>query len=186
MKKLTKYFSQGLLSLVPIGVTIWVFHKIFIVIDGFIKFDIPGLGFIVMLITITVIGFIVSHLLTKTVVQRFEKILNRMPLVKMIYNAIKDLIGAFVGEKKSFNKPVLVSLTHDHLVQVIGFMTKDSLDNLGLTGKAAVYIPQSYNFAGNLIVVNKEQVTPLQAESGAVMAFIVSGGIATKGIGIPE
>ena len=47
----------------------------------------------------------------------------------------------------------------------------------GLTGKAAVYLPQSYNFAGDLIIVPKEQITPLQAESGTVMAVIVSGGI---------
>jgi uncharacterized membrane protein len=98
----------------------------------------------------------------------------------MIYTSIKDLIGAFVREKKSFNKPVLVSLSHDSFVQVIGFVTQDSLENLGLAGKVAVYLPQSYNFAGNLIVVQKEQVTPLQAESGAVMAFLVSGGITTN------
>lgn len=180
MKKLTKYFSQGLLFLVPIVVTIYVLYFVFMKIDGIFRFEIPGMGFIVTIITVTIIGFIVSHFLTKTLVHAVERTINRLPLVKMIYTSIKDLIGAFVGEKKGFNKPVMVSLSQDCFVQVIGFMTKDSLDNLGLTGKVAVYIPQSYNFAGNLIVVNKEQVTPLQAESGTVMAFIVSGGITTN------
>jgi len=75
---------------------------------------------------------------------------------------------------------VLVSLSPDSSVQVVGFVTRESLDVLGLTGKVAVYLPQSYNFAGNLIIVPKEQVTLLQAESGTVMAFIVSGGIAAN------
>ena len=180
MKKLTKYFSQGLLFLVPIVVTIYVLYFVFMKIDGIFRFEIPGMGFIVTIITVTIIGFIVSHFLTKTLVHAVEKTINRLPLVKMIYTSIKDLIGAFVGEKKSFNKPVLVSISPDSFVQVIGFMTKDSLDNLGLTGKVAVYIPQSYNFAGNLIIVKKEQITPLQADSGTVMAFIVSGGITTN------
>ena len=72
---------------------------------------------------------------------------------------------------------MLVTLAPGSAVQVIGFVTRESLDTLGLTGKVAVYLPQSYNFAGNLIIVPKEQVSPLQADSGTVMAFIVSGGI---------
>ncbi len=103
--------------------------------------------------------------------------INRLPLVKMIYTSIKDLINAFVGEKKSFNKPVLVRLSPESNVQVIGFVTRDSLDRFGLAGSVAVYLPQSYNFAGNLIIVPREQVSPLEADSGRVMAFIVSGGV---------
>ncbi len=98
----------------------------------------------------------------------------------MIYTSIKDLIGAFVGDKKSFNKPVLVTLSPVSNIHVIGFLTRESLDNLGLSESVAVYLPQSYNFAGNLIVVPREQVTPLAVESGDIMAFIVSGGVAAK------
>ena len=98
----------------------------------------------------------------------------------MIYTSIKDLIGAFVGEKKGFNKPVLVTLLPGSNIQVIGFVTQENLDNLGLIDKVAVYLPQSYNFAGNLIVAPKEQVIPINAERGSVMAFIVSGGITAK------
>lgn len=177
MKKLTRYFLEGLLFLVPIVVTIYVLFLVFIKIDGIFKFKIPGLGFLVTIITITVMGFVASHFVTKRLIKSAEKTLNQLPLVKMIYTSIKDLIGAFVGEKKSFNRPVLVSVAPDSSVQVIGFVTRESLEILGLTGKVAVYLPQSYNFAGNLIIVPKEQITLLQAESGTVMAFIVSGGI---------
>jgi uncharacterized membrane protein len=98
----------------------------------------------------------------------------------MIYTAIKDLMNAFVGDKKSFNKPVLVTLSPGNNIQVLGFLTREGLENIGLADKVAVYIPQSYNIAGNLIVVSKEQVTPLSVESGDLMAFIVSGGVTTQ------
>ena len=180
MKKLTRYFFEGLLFLVPIVVTIYVLYIVFIKIDRIFGFDIPGVGFIVTIITVILFGYMASNLVTKKLIRAAEKTLNQLPLVKMIYTSIKDLISAFVGEKKSFNKPVLVSLSPGSSVEVIGFVTRDSLESLGLTAKVAVYLPQSYNFAGNLIIVPKEQVTPLQSESGTVMAFIVSGGIAAN------
>ena len=64
-----------------------------------------------------------------------------------------------------------------NLWEVIGFLTCESLANLGIVDSVAVYLPQSYNFAGNLVIVRRDQVTPLRAESGQVMAFIVSGGV---------
>jgi uncharacterized membrane protein len=98
----------------------------------------------------------------------------------MIYTSVKDLIDAFVGDKKGFKKPVSVTLLPGSNVQVIGFVTSESLNNLGLSDCVAVYLPQSYNFAGNLIIVPKEQITPLSADSADIMKFVISGGIAAK------
>jgi uncharacterized membrane protein len=77
-------------------------------------------------------------------------------------------------------RPVLVKLSTTSDINVVGFLTRESLENIGIADKVAVYLPQAYNFAGNLIIVSREQVTPLKAESGDIMAFIVSGGVATK------
>lgn len=177
MKKLTRYFFEGLLFLIPLVATVYVIFIIFKKIDGLFMFSIPGMGFAVTIVTITFIGFLVSNLIAKKLMAMLDRGITRLPLVKMIYTSIKDLISAFVGEKKSFNKPVLVTLSPGSNVQVMGFVTKDSLSRFGLEGSVAVYLPQSYNFAGNLIVVPKNQVTPLNADSGRVMAFIVSGGV---------
>jgi uncharacterized membrane protein len=95
----------------------------------------------------------------------------------MIYSSIKDLVNAFVGDQKRFDKPVMVRVLPGSDVQIMGFVTRDSLTSIGMAESIAVYIPQSYNFAGNVIVVPKGQVTPLEIESGKVMAFIVSGGV---------
>ncbi len=177
MKKLTEYFFKGLLFLVPLVATVYVVYVVFIKIDRLFSFRIPGVGFVVTILTITGVGFIASNFLTKRLVLLVDGTFARLPFIKMIYTSIKDLIGAFVGDKKSFNKPVLVALMPGSKIRVIGFVTRDSLHNLGLSDSVAVYLPQSYNFAGNLIIVPKEQVAPLSADSGDVMAFIVSGGV---------
>ncbi len=180
MKKLTRYFFEGLLFLVPVVATIYVVYIIFMKIDSLFKFTFPGLGFLVTILTIIVVGFVASNFLTSRIVRLVDSIFSRLPLIKMIYTSIKDLINAFVGDKKGFNKPVLVTLSQKMNIQVVGFLTRESLEHLGLSDRVAVYLPQSYNFAGNLVVVPREQVTPLNVESGDIMAFILSGGITVK------
>jgi uncharacterized membrane protein len=180
MKRFTKYFFEGLLVLVPLVATVYVIYVIFTKIDSIFKFSVPGMGFLVTIVSITIVGFISSNFIAKKLVGLVDKIFKRLPFVKMIYSSVKDLIGAFVGDKKSFDKPVLVTLSPGSNIQAIGFVTRESLENIGFADKVAVYLPQSYNFAGNLLVVPKEQVTPISADSGDIMAFIVSGGVTAQ------
>jgi len=177
MKKLTAYFLKGLAFLVPVVATIFVVYIVFVKIDKLFNFKIPGVGFIITIIAITAIGFIGSNFLTRKVVHTIDNLFSRLPLIKMIYTSARDLTSAFVGDRKGF-KPVVVTLSPGSNIQVIGFVTREDLDELGLADSVAVYLPQSYNFAGNLIIAPKEQVRPLNADSADIMKFIVSGGIA--------
>ena len=177
MKTLTNYFLKGLLFLAPIIVTLYILYVIVTAVDQIFGVKIPGLGFLITIALVTVIGFLVSTFLAKGVASVIDNLFSRMPFIKIIYSSIKDLVNAFVGEKKRFDKPVLVSLFPESTVQTLGFITRESLDNIGMTESVAVYIPQSYNFAGNLIVVPRKQIKPLDIESGRVMTFIVSGGV---------
>ena len=180
MKKISQYFLQGLLFLVPLFVTVYVIYWVFVRIDGILDMPVPGVGFIVTIVFVTLVGFGASNFLTKNIVGLVDKIFARLPLVKMIYTAIKDLVNAFVGDKKSFNRPVQVVIDRENNLRVLGFATRDSLDSIGIQDSMAVYLPQSYNFAGNLIIVNSEQVTPMTADPGEVMKLIVSGGVSSK------
>ncbi len=177
MKKITKYFLNGLLFLVPLVVTIYVLYIAFVKIDGIFKFKIPGISFIVTFLLITLFGMFASFFMTKGLLKIVDGIFSRVPFVKIIYTSLKDLMSAFVGDKKSFDRPVLVTISRDGNIQVMGFLTCNNLENIGLPNSVAVYLPQSYNFAGNLIIVPKEQVIPLSFDSGKTMAFLVSGGI---------
>jgi uncharacterized membrane protein len=187
MKRFLKYFLRGILVVVPIGVTIfiliYVFNGLYSLFNYLLPFiNIPFLRLIAGLLFtfggIFLIGLIASNFLGKKLIGLLDKVFNTVPLVKMLYNAIRDLVEAFAGEKKKFDKQVLVTLGTSSYAKVIGFMTRESLDNLGLKDHVAVYLPQSYNFAGNVLIFPKEAVTPLDIESSEVMTFIVSGGVA--------
>jgi uncharacterized membrane protein len=177
MKKISQYFLQGLLFLVPVVATVYVVYVIFSKIDGFFPFDLPGLGFLLTIGLILAVGFVSSNLLANSVMLGVDRIFAKMPLVTMIYTSIKDLVDAFVGDKKSFNKPVLVALDTESRIKVLGFITREDLNTLGIADSVAVYLPQSYNFAANLVIVDTSRVSHLAADPKEVMKFIVSGGV---------
>ncbi len=128
MKRISQYFLRGLIFLVPLVVTLYVIYWVFVRIDGVLNLPVPGLGFIVTIVMVTLVGFGASNFLTRNIVHLVDKIFARLPLVKMIYTAIKDLVNAFVGDKKSFNRPVQVVIDRESNLRVIGFATMDSLD----------------------------------------------------------
>lgn len=177
MKRLASYFLRGLILTVPLAVTIAVCWLTLKTIDGWLGLSMPGAGIVVTLAVITLVGFLGSNFLWNTLVERMEKLLDRLPFVRILYNATKDLLDAFVGEKRRFDRPVLVALSADGAVRTFGFITQQSLTQLGLANDVAVYFPQSYNFAGQLVVVPASRVTAIDAPSSDVLAFIVSGGV---------
>lgn len=180
MKKITRHFLEGLIVIVPAAATIYLFYAIFIWLDNLFYFKIPGISFLLTLIIVTITGFIASNILTKGIINLFHNLFSRLPLIKIIYNSIKDLIEAFVGDKRKFNKPVLVKVSDDSNIELLGFITEDNLTLLNEQDKAAVYIPQSYNFAGNLIVVPVSSIKLLDAGAKEIMTFIVSGGLSIQ------
>jgi uncharacterized membrane protein len=178
MKRLISYFLQGLLFIVPIAVTLFVLYKVFILVDGILPFDVPGLGLLIILGIITLTGLVGSTIVARPIVGYFEKLINKAPLVKIIYSAVKDLMSGFLGTKKSFDKPVLVKLSADANIYKLGFVTNDDLTELGVgPGMVSVYLPHSYAWSGNQFIVSKECVTPLKVSPATVMKFIVSGGV---------
>lgn len=180
MKKISQYFLQGLLILVPGVATLYVVYLVFAKIDSIFPFDMPGVGFLLTVGVITAVGFVTSNLLASRLLHLVDAMFVRLPLVAMLYTSIKDLIQAFVGEKKSFNRPVQVALDAQGAIRVLGFVTREDLAALGMDGSVAVYLPQSYNFAGNLIIVDRVRVSPVDADPGEVMKLIVSGGVSAK------
>ena len=154
MKKLLGYFLQGLLYTLPIVVTVYVVIEAIIFVDGIIPINIPGLGLLIILISFTLIGYFGGKFITPSIFN-FDKILDKVPLLKIVYTSIKDLLSAFVGKKKRFTEPVLVKMEGN--VERLGFVTQRDLSDLGIPDtKIAVYIPFSYAVTGNLIIVPKE------------------------------
>ena len=175
MKRLIGYFLQGALYTVPLAATIYVVVEAVALVDGLIPMEIPGLGLLIILSSLTIIGFLGGSLLSKQLFN-FSKLLDRVPLIKIIYTSVKDLLSAFVGKKKRFTEPVLVKMEGN--VERFGFITQKDLTDLGISeNKVGVYIPFSYAVTGNLIVVPKDCVTPIDGSSSDIMKFIISGGV---------
>ena len=187
--EIAKNFLQGLLLLVPVVVTAYVVIFVFRAIDGWLSIPIPGVGTVITVGIIILVGRLASNVFVQGALQSMDNVLSKTPFVKLLYTSIKDLIEAFMGEKKRFDQPVVVTLAAGGHPEAIGFVTRQSLDFLGLHEHVAVYFPQSYNFAGNLLLFPRSQVRPLDLDSSEVMAFIVSGGVSgglTSGSGVGE
>ncbi len=173
-----KYFGQGLLFVVPVFVTAAVLVYLFRKADAIIGINIPGLGIIILVVLVTLIGFIGTVLLTNPAVRWFSNLINKTPVVKIIYSSVKDLLSAFVGSKKKFTHPVLVRLSADSDMQQIGFLTQDDLTDLGISNEmVSVYVPFAFSMMGNLFVVPKANITHLEASPTETLKFVISGGI---------
>ena len=190
MKKILNYFLQGLLFVVPIAITLWVIIKSILWIDSLLPFQIPihvpglpniqipGLGLLTIFVFVAMVGFVSEKYIRNPLFSYLEKWMEKAPLVKLIYSSVKDLVNAFVGEKRRFNKPVFVKLNKESDINRIGFITQEQLKDLGLEDEmVAVYLPFSYSFAGELIIVPRSNIRPLTASGTDAMKFIISGGV---------
>ena len=180
------YFFQGIILIVPISVTLYVLVNTFLYVDNILReyvtqwlgFYTMGLGILFMLIGLTVVGFLGQTIIFKPLLVIFDRLISKAPLVKIIYTSVKDLLSAFVGQKKKFSEPVLIRENANSDMEKIGFITAHDLSKLGIPdGKVAVYLPYSYNVSGMLVIVPVENVTPLEANPTDVMKFVISAGV---------
>ena len=177
MKRLVQYFVRGLLVTTPVALTLWICWWAVSTIDNLLPLGFPGAGILVTVTAITLIGALAGTLVTRGVLAEIERLLEGLPFVRIVYTSIKDLLSAFVGERRRFNRPVRIRLDHDVDVWYLGFVTADSLGHLGMPGHVAVYLPWSYSFAGRVILVPARDVLPISGNSTDMLAFIISGGV---------
>lgn len=178
MKRFINYFLQGLLYIVPITVTLYVVYWVFQKIDNILPFQFPGLGVIVIVMLITLIGFLGSAVIATPINAFVQRVLKKAPFLETIYSSVKDLMNTFVGKKKGFSQPVLIKVYENSTIQRIGFITNEDLSTLEIKdGKVLVYLPHSYAFSGQLFVVERSYITPVDSSSSDIMKLIVSGGV---------
>lgn len=186
MKKLSSYFLQGILFLAPIAITIYVIYFVFVFFDDLLRklltnvigIELPGLGILIMLIFLTVLGYIGQTVIARPFKSFFKKMIHTVPILELIYSAIKDFFSAFVGQEKKFNKPVYFKVNPADNANRIGFVTNQNLSMLGEEELVAVYVPFSYTFTGETYLVRKSVLVPIEATASEVMKFLVAGGVA--------
>lgn len=179
--QLFSYFVRGLLLLAPVYLTGQFIFSVFDKLDQQFYFYFRGTGLLILVGIIMLVGFIGSTFIAIPVFKLFEAWIERLPLVRLIYFSLKDLINAFVGDKKKFDKPVLMILNKENGIHKLGFITQDNLNSLEISNElVTVYCPHSYAFSGETFLVPKENITLINASTSEVMKFVVSGGVSTK------
>jgi uncharacterized membrane protein len=189
MGNILRFFLQGLLIIAPFAVTIYVVYNLFMAVDsllplfkytdanGNVKVRNYGLGIILIILFVTVIGFLSSFLLRTKVFNFFDTWLEKAPGIKLLYSTTKDFFSAFAGNKKKFNEPVLAAIESEHVYRV-GFITEKDLRQFGLTTHVAVYLPAAYSISGYVFLVPIDRVKKLDSVSAAdAMKFAISGGV---------
>jgi uncharacterized membrane protein len=179
LKKTINFFLKGLLVCLPILLTYYVVSSVVLSVDKIIPINIPGIGFIVVIVGVTLIGWVGSSIISKPLFNLIDDFLSSLPFIKIIYTSVKDLMEAFVGEKKKFSKPVIVEFTEG--VYKPGFITQDDLFEINLPGLVGVYFPHSYAFSGNLFFIDKAKIKLYEGNPTDFMKFIVSGGVTEIG-----
>lgn len=178
--------------IIPLALTFWFFRALLNAVDGILSplleqwlgREIPGLGFVSMLVIILIVGLLTRNIVGRLLFSWFENFLKSVPFVRSVYSAIKDLVGAFTlgGKGKTFREVVLVEYPRPGLY-TIGFVT-NQMPFDGRDGKSLdflnVYIPNPPNpTSGVLILVPKHDAIPLDITIEQGLKLVLSGGIVT-------
>jgi len=185
MSKVSKYFLNGVIVLIPIAITVFVVSEVFeftewIVgrfLPSFLRF--PGVALLVMFASIALIGLLSTHWALKWLLKWAEKMLNQIPGVKFIYNSVKQLSSAMLESKSLLKNPVLVPFPHPGS-RALGFITSEVSESIAqnLSGRyVCVFIPMSLNLtAGFNVFVPQEQIVPLDVTSESALQYVLTAG----------
>jgi uncharacterized membrane protein len=186
MNKIIRYLLQGILFTVPVAITVyvivtitnWVGSAVDLLGISIHPLIDPLLGLIGGIVGLIIIGAIGSSIFFYPLFKRIEHLIEKTPFLKIVYSSVKDLLSAFVGQKKKFNKPVIVKVSENPLMEKMGFITQSTLKDLGIAeNKVAVYFPLSYSLSGDLFIVPAENVKVINVPAAEFMKFIISGGV---------
>lgn len=183
MKRIFKHFLKGVLVTAPVAITIFVIFKIITITDSYfisalkpLNLYFSGVGIILTFILITLIGILASNWLTGKIFNLIDEFFTKVPLVKIIYTTIKDTMSSFFDGKKGFSKLAIITLPNSEM-KLLGFVTNENLERFELEDYISVYLMQSMQWAGNLILVPKDWATVLDVSTEEAIKFIASAGL---------
>ncbi|WP_423407128.1 DUF502 domain-containing protein [Heyndrickxia sp. MSNUG] len=190
MKSLLKNFINGILTIVPIILVVYVIYKTFMFLDSllgnvlkphFQDSYIPGIGLLTTLILITILGWLSTRFITGSIIKLIDRLLEKIPFVKTVYSVIKDTVHSFLGDKKSFSKVALVTVPGTKM-KSLGFITTENLESFyePLSEHVAVYIPQTFQVAGFTFLIPRNEIEIIDVKPEDAMKFILSGGMTSK------
>lgn len=203
MKRLGRTLLQGLAAMLPAILTIyilyWLVRSAETVLGSVLTLllppgrYIPGMGLVAGLLFTFLFGMALNAFLVRKMLSLSEALMNRIPLVKVLYGSLKDFIGFFAARREAqFNQVVTVELDFGGMpMRMLGFVTCSDFSNLpegiGDADEVAVYLPLSYQIGGYTVIVPRSAVNPVAISTHRAMGFVVTGGLtADKGNAVAE
>lgn len=194
-RRLAGTFLTGLFAVLPIFVTLalvtWLIGVAESLLGGFIRFLLPsglyapGMGLVISLLLIFGVGLLMQAVVVRQYLRWFEEQLEKVPLIKTVYGAVRDLTGFFSrgAESRRFGQVVLVQMP-GMPVRLLGFVTVSDLPEAGLPLPAAeaadtvaVYLPMSYQIGGYTVFLPRQYLTPLDMSFEEAMRFLITAGL---------
>jgi uncharacterized membrane protein len=188
--KLRSALVRGLVVVLPIGFTIWLLWWIGSSTEALLRRVIllvvppehylPGMGIAVALVLLAAAGTLFNALLVQSALASWERLLERIPVVKTIYGASRDFMKLIPagGKRRDLQRVVLARFGE---AQVIGFVTQDDASELGIVaeedGLVAVYFPMSYQIGGYTALLPRSRLVQLDIPVEAAMRMVLTGGI---------
>jgi len=192
-KRINKILLAGLVAVLPVAATVYFFYWLMrsaeSFLGAFLKFFLPegwyapGMGVVVALLLIFSVGLMMELFFVRVIVEKFEGVIYRVPLVKSIYGSMREFLAFLLeGEKsKGPRQTVLVEVGNSGM-RVMGFVTKTDLGFLGsgFDGQVAVYFPLSYQIGGYTLLVPRDLLQPLDIPIERAMKFAMTAGVVER------
>ena len=195
MFKIRSWFITGILVLTPIILTVYVAWAFITFVDNlvvpivpngyrpsnYLPFSIPGLGLIIVFTFTTLVGSLASGLFGRTLIRIWENILNRMPVVRSVYSAIKQILETVMAaQSDAFRQAVLVQYPRKD-IWAIGFVTGSTKGEVGkyVSKKMInVFMPTTANrTSGFLLFFPEKDLIYLKMSVEDALKLVVSGGM---------
>ena len=189
MKQLQKIFLQGLVTFLPIALTIYIIYAGIAIVDSFLgdslrqvlPFYIPGLGFLLTVVLIFLLGLLLNNLITGGIFLKLEHRVMKVPFIKAIYSPLRDLMNLFSkgGGPAGLQKVVFVDMGPNG-IRAMGLVTRETFSDLpaiqaNAGDRVAVYIPMSYGLGGFTLLVPRDKLTPLDMPIEKAMSLAITG-----------
>ena len=190
LRKLWNALMRGLVVVLPIALTFWllwwlgtsieaVLHRAIVLVVPEERYR-PGMGIVTALVLLIAAGVLVNAFIVKRLLAAWERLMDRIPIVKSVYGAVRDFVKLLPagGERSELQRVVLARFGG---VTAIGFVTRDDGSELGLgpaaEGTVAVYFPMSYQIGGYTLLLPRERVEPLDMPIETAMRLVLTGGM---------
>jgi uncharacterized membrane protein len=194
MKKIMRKLLAGLATILPVLITAYLLYWLaasaekslgrlirLVLPEGWYW---PGMGIAAGLLLIFLIGLLMQAWGVRSLVAWVERIVLRIPLIKTVYGAVRDLIGFITQGKDSGLRQVVAVTIGDKNIQLIGFVTREDLaglpEEIGGHDKIAVYLPMSYQLGGYTVIVPRSAVQPLDMSLEEATRFVLTGGVTAE------